>query len=100
MNYYLKSLKISEDIDDKIGIAYSLNNIAYVYKVRGETQSALDCHLKSLKIEKEINDTRGMSINLFNIALIYNDNKQYEKAKDYALKSLNFAKNNAMLLDY
>ncbi|MBK7666958.1 MAG: tetratricopeptide repeat protein [Sphingobacteriaceae bacterium] len=88
MDYYHKSLKISEDVGDKKAIASSLSNIGSIYGDQGDNTEALGYYHKSLKIEEEIVDKEGMAISLNNIASIYRRQGDIPKALDYNYKSL------------
>jgi hypothetical protein len=54
MDYFLQSLKICEDINDKQGAADALNHIAKIYYDKGQMASALQYSLKSMQISKEL----------------------------------------------
>jgi len=72
-DYYTRSLKLCEELDDKKGIANCLSWI-------GE-------HDKALDIYKEINDKRGMEKQLENIGANYVYSGDYDKALDYFTQS-------------
>lgn len=88
IEYYQKSLKIREEIQDKIGIAMSLNNMGSVYKQQKNSTKALEYYQKSLKIKEEINDKQGMASTLSNIGVIYDDEHDFKKAMEYYNRSL------------
>jgi tetratricopeptide (TPR) repeat protein len=54
IEYYKKSLKITEEVGDRKGEGVSLNNIGMVYNAWGKYDQAIDYHKKSLKILEEI----------------------------------------------
>jgi len=83
MDYYTRSLKIYEEIGDKIGIAISINNIGIIYKEQGDYAKA-----KALKIKEEIGDKRSIASSLSNIGGIYMVKGDYAKALDYQSRSL------------
>ena len=66
-----KSLKIQKEIDDKSGMAYSLNNIGKIYKKQGNLPKALEYLNKSLKKRKENGDKKGVAYSLNNIGALY-----------------------------
>jgi len=92
LDYYFESLEIQKSIDDKIGIAYSYNNIGYVYMLKGEKKKSLKYHLEGLRIQNQIDDKRGMSFNLFNISELYFESNEIAKSKKYALLAYDNAK--------
>ena len=88
LEYYQKSLKINEEINDKRVIANSLNNIGAIYQELNNYEDALEYHQKSLKINEEINDKKGIAYLLNNIGIIYYELNNYEDALEYYQKSL------------
>jgi tetratricopeptide (TPR) repeat protein len=80
-----------EQIGEKIGIAYSLNNIGVFYGRRGKNEKALEYFDRSLKIQEEIGDKQGAAFTLGNIGNIYKDKGQLDKALVYAKKELRLA---------
>lgn len=90
---YFDALKIYEEIDDKLGVATSLNNIGNIYKgyKNGDTK-AIEYYLKALAIREQIDDKYGVSTSLQNIGIIYFNQKNYSKALKYFNSSLLAAK--------
>ncbi len=88
LNYYLRSIKIHEELGNKSGIASSLNNIGFIYKKQGDIQKALEYYHKSLKIKEEIGDKKGVSKSLNNFGSLYKDQGDLTKALEYYEKSL------------
>lgn len=86
--YFIKSLKVSEEVGDKNGIANSLNHMGLIYKNQGDIPMALEYYGKSLKISEEIGDKQGIAVSLSNIGLIYNNQGDIPKALEYYGKSL------------
>ena len=91
---YGKSLKIREEIGDKVGIAVSLNNIGYIFNNQEDNQKALEYYLKSLKILEEIGHERGLALALNNIGFIYDEQGDTSKALEYYHKSLKIREDN------
>ena len=91
MDYYEKSLKISEEIGDKMGIAVVLNNMGLIFKASGDFNKTLDYYTKSLKIKEEIGDKEAIAVSLNNIGGIYLKQKNYAKALDFCSRSLKIA---------
>ncbi|MDP3147436.1 MAG: tetratricopeptide repeat protein, partial [Bacteroidota bacterium] len=106
LEYYSKSLKIQEEIGDKEGIATSLNNIGFIYKIQGDPSitsskedalragipKALEYYSKSLKIYEEIGDKEGIATSLNNIGFIYNSQGNLKEGFTYAKRSMDVAK--------
>ena len=81
--YFIKGLRIYEEVGDKRGVSGLLGNIGVIYEFQGNTRMALDYYEKSLKIESEIGDKQGMGYSLNNIGGIYRDQGNIYKAIDY-----------------
>ena len=88
LQYYNKSLKLREELEDKKGIALFLNNIGYIYTAQGDIPLALECYHKSLKVYEEMEDKKGMATSFNNIANIYHDQGDSPLALQYYNQSL------------
>jgi signal transduction histidine kinase len=89
IDYFIKSLKIKEEIGDQEGIANLLNNIGIIYEDQGDYTRAVDNYLRSLKIREEIGDMKGVASSFNNIGNSYYNQDEYLKAIDYHTRSLN-----------
>ncbi|HEX7415425.1 MAG TPA: tetratricopeptide repeat protein, partial [Bacteroidia bacterium] len=106
LDYYLKALKIDEELNDKSGIANVLVNIGIFYKDQGDYQKALDYYFKALKIDEELLEQaqrsgnvnkireyrKGIAADLSNIGLTYYEQKDYSKSLDRYFKALKIDK--------
>lgn len=106
LGYYEKSLKIQTEIQDKRGMAYSLNNIAIIYKdidemTKKNTQQntrnegnkrAMDYFERSLKLHEEIKNKVGVAYVINNISNLFLKQGDSKKALEYANKSMTIAK--------
>jgi len=88
LRYYLRSLEISENTDDKSTIAKVLNNIGNIFFAQRKYHDALNYHSKALATRKEIGDKNGMASSLNNIGIVYGAQGKLEKASEYFLKYL------------
>lgn len=88
LEFYHQSLKLYEDINDKIGIGTSFNNLGVLYSVIGDTVKALEYHDMSLKAKLETGDLEGVAMSYNNIGTIYENRQNPFKALDYYEKSL------------
>ncbi len=88
LDFYLKALKINEELKDKNGIAKQLGNIAVVYHIQGDYHKALDYFLSSIKIGEELGDKKGLAVRYGNIGIVYKDQGNYPKALGYYLKAM------------
>src|SRR3972149_6399150 len=87
-NNYKQSYKILNEIGEKEGSAYALNNIGYSYNSLKDTANALKFYIQSLIIREEIKDSLGMGQSLYNIGSVYDNSGNINKALDYYNKSL------------
>lgn len=92
LNYYHKSLKIREEINDSLGIAVSLNNIGIIYVDQNELEIALKYYYKSLKVKEALGDKKSIATSLNNIGAIYRKMNDSEKALTYYKRSLSIRK--------
>ena len=92
LEYFFKSLKIREEIGDKMGVASCLHNIGATYMYQGNIQKALEFNHKSLKIREEIGDKMGVASSLNIIGAMYNDQGDIQKGLEYFHKSLEIRK--------
>ncbi|MDP9079782.1 MAG: tetratricopeptide repeat protein [Bacteroidota bacterium] len=90
-DFYLKALKINEQLGDKKGIAQNLHNIADIYAVEYNYSKALEFYNRSLFISKSIADTFGIYGTEGNIADIYKAEKDYAKAISYLTRAIKIA---------
>ncbi|MBI5538900.1 MAG: tetratricopeptide repeat protein [Bacteroidia bacterium] len=91
IDYYLNSLKIAEEIENKRLISTNLGNIGIIYKYQGNYEKALEYYFKALKIAEEINNKIKISSILGNIGIIYDIKQENEKALEYYIKALKIA---------
>ena len=83
LEYYFLSLKISEELKEKQGMAYCYNSIALTYEYQGEFDKALEYYFLSLNNYEEIKDTEGMAHEYWNIASFYHIKKDYANCIAY-----------------
>lgn len=89
---YKEAEKIHAEIDNKPGLAVTLNNIGAVYENRGDVIQALEYYLKSLQIKEKIGNKQGVATSLNNIGLIYNNLGDSKNALSYFKRSLSLEK--------
>jgi tetratricopeptide (TPR) repeat protein len=105
-NYYTRSLKLREQINDKRGIAISLGHIGGAYSDMGDPdckeskeeclkagkKKALEYYQRSLSILEEIQDKWGIANALNDIGLILLEQKKIAEAMVYADRCLKTSK--------
>ena len=99
---YNKSLKIKEEVGDKLGIANTISNIGSIYQKRGDNRNALEWFQKSLRLEEELGNKQGISSLLSKIGSVYlkeaaglkslSGMQSYKQAEEYCSQSLLIAK--------
>ena len=88
LKYFLKSLKIREEINDKKELGFSYINLSFVYSDLNELDTALEyCH-KSLSLFKEINAEVEILQCYGRLASIYEEKGNIYKSLDYNFKKL------------
>lgn len=88
LEYFNKSLKIAEMIDDRTGIAHLLNNIGLIHWHKAALPKAQDHFNRSLAAAMKIGYKNVVSIVLGNLGLIYNERTKYKIALGYFQKAL------------
>ena len=67
--------------------AKTLNNLAIVFRFKGDYSKSLDNHLQALKIRESINDKWGMARSYLGIGTIYEYTGKIDLALDYKFKA-------------
>jgi tetratricopeptide (TPR) repeat protein len=80
-------LAISEEENDKQGVASSLNNLGLIYQSKGSYESALEYFLRSLAINEELKDKESISRLFNNMGIIYSYIGDQEQALEYLQKN-------------
>jgi class 3 adenylate cyclase/Tfp pilus assembly protein PilF len=89
IEYYLESLKIAEEIGDKLRVATALINIGAVYfNKKGTHDKALQYYLKALPLSEELGDQDAIGTSAVNIGEIYLARKDSKSALFYFEKAL------------
>ncbi|HXR79950.1 MAG TPA: tetratricopeptide repeat protein, partial [Saprospiraceae bacterium] len=89
IDFYLRSLRISEEINDRLRIGTALNNIGGVYNNKPATvDRGLEYFLRALPIFQEIDNEAGMATASMNVGEIYLKKKLYDSAIHYFEASL------------
>ena len=86
LKFYLKSVKIYEDLQDDVKCAKLYNNIGVVYKSQKSDFKALQYFTKAQKIQTKLNDP-NIGITYTNIANSYLNQKNFDKAFEYYSKA-------------
>jgi len=86
--YYLsRHLKIARNLNDKVVIATSLNNIAVIFRDKGDLDKALEYYKESLEYWPT-GDLSGLGTIYNNIANVYGHKQDYTNAIAYYKKAM------------
>ncbi len=106
IDYLNKASKIQTDLDDKKGLANSINMLGGIYENIGDpscklgkaecdkinNQLALDYYLKALQLRKEVGSKTGLSMSYNTLAEHYLKTNEIDKALQNGLLSLSVSK--------
>ena len=87
LEYYFKSLKIRESINDYPGMATSYNSIGSIYSNQGELEKAKAFFEKSLAMRKIIGAPKGIAYCLNNLGFLFEQKKEVLNARKYYIES-------------
>ncbi len=88
IHMYKKSLDLAYLSKDKLTIALSLANIAYVYRQQAKFEEAVSYLIKAVQIAEEIDNKTLLAGIYIQLALIQYNRKIYADAKKYASEAL------------
>jgi len=88
LGYFLKSIKLSKELNYQKGLAGAYHNLAFLYSDQGKISKALEYYYKSLKITETIGDKKKIATSLNNIGILYTNQGNIRKAIEYYHKSL------------
>jgi len=88
LHYLEKALAIFEQLNDKRGIAATLNNQNGFYIRQGEYAKALEVASESRQLFEELGDKEAIGAITNQIGVIYNLQSDFARALDYFLKAL------------
>ena len=90
IDFFIKSITISEEINDQSGMSACYNNIGMIHSFQENFEQAIDFYNKSLKIEEERNNPKGMAATYTNIGIVYfhrgsklNKKGEIKQARDF-----------------
>jgi tetratricopeptide (TPR) repeat protein len=89
---FTKSLEINRSIDNPIGTARQLNNLAVVALTRGDLGEARKLFQQALFIHQELNDAAGAAITLANLATLAQKEKNLSQAEGYLQEARDLAR--------
>jgi serine phosphatase RsbU (regulator of sigma subunit)/tetratricopeptide (TPR) repeat protein len=88
LDYYLKALKLYEDLQDQKGMAMMYNRLGTIYTSQDNAEKGFEYFKKSLTIYKAINEQREIANPLNSIGLYFWTIGNLSEALDYFKESL------------
>lgn len=88
LKHFSESLKIFQELGDKVGLAQSYNNIGAMYNFLGDIDMTSEYYRKSLEIAQELGDKQTIATSLNNLGFIYKNQGNLTLALEYYQKSL------------
>jgi AraC-like DNA-binding protein/Tfp pilus assembly protein PilF len=88
IEYSLLALKIYEQINNQIGIVWSLGTIGLSHAQAYNYDQAIDYQARALTLAKKINDKIGQARNLNNLGYVFEQKKEYDKSLAYYKEAL------------
>ena len=82
------SLRISEELDDKDGMAEACSQLGHLRTTRARYEDARAYHLRSFALWESIGKQRGMAVALNNVGATYQSTGDYVAAAEYYQRSL------------
>jgi tetratricopeptide (TPR) repeat protein len=89
LDYYLKSLKMDEELDDKKSVAATTSNIGLLYMNMRSFEKSLTYNFKALKLARQLGDSVTVANILGNIGGTYSEMQRFSKGLNYSLAALN-----------
>ena len=88
IHYANQAITLAQNLNWKLGLAFSYNYLGTNYAVKGDFPKALDYFGKSLSVYNEIGDKQGMAFILNNLGNFFRIQKNFPKAIEYLNKSV------------
>ena len=90
--YYEKAYLVFEEINHYSGMGNALYQIALIYKVQGNTVSAIAKFKEAADLCEKVKDYKGLAANYRSVGDILADVSEYGEAKESYRKAITFAK--------
>ena len=86
LQFAKKALEIQTELDDKIRMAVTYNNIGQMYQDKGDLDEAFNYAKLALTIDEETKDMFQVALDYFNLASICNLKQNNKEELDYLKK--------------
>jgi signal transduction histidine kinase len=83
-----EALALAQKLQDRIGIATALLNGAFVQRLSGDYQGALEPSTEALKLLRQLGDNHGIARALYQLGLVQQARSDYLQSRSYYLQSL------------
>ena len=91
VEYFSKSSKIADEIDNKKINVYALASLALAFTEKGDSEKALFYSNRTLKLARELDSPRWLTFSYFSFGSYYEMKGDFEMALDYHKRLLNNA---------
>ena len=91
VEYFSKSNKIADEIDNKKINVYALASLALAFTEKGDSEKALFYSNRTLKLARELDSPRWLNFSYFSFGSYYEMKGDFEMALDYHKRLLNNA---------
>ena len=89
VEYFSKSSKIADEIDNKKINVYALASLALAFTEKGDSEKALFYSNRTLKLARELDSPRWLTFSYFSFGSYYEMKGDFEMALDYHKRLLN-----------
>ena len=89
----LEVLKIREEINDQLGLSYSLGGLASLYISKYDFKKAIKYNSKSQAIKEKLGSKWGLILSFRKYAQIHICKGEYDKAEEYCTQALKLSEN-------
>lgn len=86
-----EAIKIAEELDDQPLLARAYGTLGSIYRLQGNSPTALEYYLLALQLNEKNNEYSSTSINLINIAGIQSEQSEFDAALETINKALQLA---------
>jgi serine phosphatase RsbU (regulator of sigma subunit)/Tfp pilus assembly protein PilF len=88
IEYHERALKIHQKLNNQGSAASAYNNIANVYRDRGQLADAIDYYVLALKVHEKIGNKQAISTVLGNLGAVYADMQDYANSRIWYNRAL------------
>ncbi|MCW3104729.1 MAG: protein serine/threonine phosphatase [Bacteroidetes bacterium] len=88
IEYFTRSLKITEDMGDQKGTSAALNNIGVIYDGQEDYEKAKEYYERALKIIEKSGNKRAIALSYVNLGNVHRSLKEFERSIAYHERSL------------